>query len=346
MTQYWEPGTQYNHGDVVQYNGKLSSATSPMYNSSSTDHRYKIIQPHFSQSDWTPDITPALWGRLSDEDRAGECGNSGYQPGYNQGQQQQYQGQEQYQGQQQQYQPPPPPQEQPHYNEQAPDKKPDHQAWFDFDDEKKHQLEIGGGLVAGAALLGAGYLAFKGHKKSEEEKKAQTWALQNWLQEAQARTEQYRHNGPRGPAEWILNQGKNIPHNAIVVGREHDWTLYICRAFYEGGIQIGKASDVFKKGAVIGYDNEEIHLDTYEILVGDMRGLRWVDASGRLDISSLGARPVEGGRESDGTALYIAEAPHKGAVHPGKASAKLDGAVIPYDNHEKTVHNYRVLCYA
>lgn len=59
-----------------------------------------------------------------------------------------------------------------------------------------------------------------------------------------------------------------------------------------------------------------------------MRGLRWVDASGRLDVSSLGARPVEGGRESDGTALYIAEAPHKGAVHPGKASAKLDGTLV------------------
>lgn len=25
---------------------------------------------------------------------------------------------------------------------EAPDKKPDHQAWFDFDDEKKHQLEV------------------------------------------------------------------------------------------------------------------------------------------------------------------------------------------------------------
>ncbi|KAK0438699.1 carbohydrate-binding module family 12 protein [Desarmillaria tabescens] len=317
MTQYWEPGTQYNHGDIVQYNG----------------HRYKIIQPHSSQSDWLPTTLP-LCGDASQMKiilanattlvinraitRDSSSSNTSLHP---------------------------------HLRSNlttmnAPDKKPDHKAWFDFDGEKKHQLEVGGGLVAGAALLGAGYLAFKGHKKSEEEKKAQTWALQNWLQDAQARTEQYRHNGPRGPAEWILNQGKNIPHNAIVVGREHDWTLYICRAFYEGGIQIGKASDVFKKGAVIGYDDEEIHLDTYEILVGDMRGLRWVDASGRLDVAALGARPVEGGRESDGTPLYIAEAPHKGAVHPGKASSKLDGAVIPYDNHEKTVHNYRVLCYA
>ncbi|KAJ7190168.1 hypothetical protein GGX14DRAFT_382491, partial [Mycena pura] len=66
-----------------------------------------------------------------------------------------------------------------------------------------------------------------------------------------------------------------------------------------------------KKGAVVGYKHEEIHLGIYEILVGDMKGLRWVDANGylNLNVASLGGyRPVEGGRESDGMPLYIAEA--------------------------------------
>jgi len=48
MTQGWEPGTQYNNNDVVEYQG----------------NRYKIIQPHRSQGDWTPDVTPALWGKI------------------------------------------------------------------------------------------------------------------------------------------------------------------------------------------------------------------------------------------------------------------------------------------
>lgn len=30
-------------------------------------HKYQIVQPHRSQSDWTPPITPALWTRLPEE---------------------------------------------------------------------------------------------------------------------------------------------------------------------------------------------------------------------------------------------------------------------------------------
>jgi hypothetical protein len=53
--------------------------------------------------------------------------------------------------------------------------------------------------------------------------------------------------------------------------------------------------------------------------------LKWVPYSGRLNVASLGLRPVEGGRDSDGTLLYVIEAPHNDAVHPGRASEKEDG---------------------
>lgn len=57
-----------------------------------------------------------------------------------------------------------------------------------------------------------------------------------------------------------------------------------------------------------------------------MNQLRWVPATGRLNLGALGGyTPIEAGRENDGTILYIAEAPYDGAVHPGKASTKLDG---------------------
>ena len=68
-----------------------------------------------------------------------------------------------------------------------------------------------------------------------------------------------------------------------------------------------------------------MQLDTYEVLVGDRNAVHWVDASGRLDLNALGARPVEGGWESDGTPLYIAQAHINNGVHCGKISEKLKG---------------------
>ena len=45
----WMVGVTYAVGDRVQYNGTL----------------YKCVQAHTSQSDWTPDVTPALWKIVS-----------------------------------------------------------------------------------------------------------------------------------------------------------------------------------------------------------------------------------------------------------------------------------------
>jgi len=308
---YWEPGTQYNYGDVVQYEG----------------HRYKIVQPHRSQGDWCPPATPALWGRMSDADEGGQCCEKPSQcqtpaecpqPGYSQ---QTYQDNKQ--------------------SEYAPE-APKH--WYG-DESNKKKLEVGGGLVAGAALLAGGVLAYKHHEQHKEEGKARVWARGNWIEEARARGEELRRNGPQGPTVWVLTQGKRIPNGAIVIGDEHGRSLYSSRAFHEGGLVIGKASQEFHKGCVIGYADDEIEVDEYEVLVGDMNRLRWVSANGKLNAANLGHRPVEGGHEKDGTAVYVARVPYKGATHPGKASEKLGGAYITYGGKEVVVQDYQVLCY-
>jgi len=330
MTQLWEPGTSYSYNDVVEYEG----------------HRYKIIQPHRSQGDWTPPVTPALWGRMQDGHGGEKQGGQHHEQQQQQQPQQQQQWQQPQQSQNQGGNQQSQPQNQSQQNEVGKTEVKKH--WYDMSDERKQQVEIGGGLLAGVAAIGAGYYAYKEHENNEEEKKAQTWALSNWLNEARSRSDDYRNNGPRGPAAWVLTEGKNIPNNAILVGEEtkHGWRMYSCRAFFDGGVQLGKASDVFKKGGVLGYQREEIHVETYEILVGDMNGLRWVQSHGRLNVGSLGARPVEGGRENDGSPLYIARGYYKDATIPGKCSEKLDGAWVPYDDKEKQLDDYQVLCYA
>lgn len=100
--RYWEPGTQYNLDDVVQYEGRRRVARTSLiiddypFRSSLQDHpapslpgeKCHAMQPvdpclMLPQGDWAPPLTPALWGRLSDGDK-GDC-----QPQYQPQQQQQ-----------------------------------------------------------------------------------------------------------------------------------------------------------------------------------------------------------------------------------------------------------------
>jgi len=122
--------------------------------------------------------------------------------------------------------------------------------------------------------------------------------------------------------------------------------LYIGRAYFEGGIQPGKVSAKSQKGGVFGYGGKEIDTPKYEILVGNPDGVRWVQTSGALDLDNLGAQAVESGREPTGAQLYIAQAPYHGAVIPGKAGPKLNGALVTANGHEHEVNEYAVLVYA
>ena len=49
---YWNGGVSYSAGMLLQYDGSL----------------YRVIQPHTSQADWTPDRVPALFARVSVEE--------------------------------------------------------------------------------------------------------------------------------------------------------------------------------------------------------------------------------------------------------------------------------------
>lgn len=75
-------------------------------------------------------------------------------------------------------------------------------------------------------------------------------------------------------------------------------------------------------------------VNTYEILIADERAVHWEVSHGRINLEKLGARPVEAGREADGTPLYVAQAHHEGAVQPGKCGPNIDGASIAWGGKE------------
>ena len=78
-----------------------------------------------------------------------------------------------------------------------------------------------------------------------------------------------------------------------------------------------------------------LQLGKFEVLVGDKRAVRWVDYRGRIELDKLPGRPVEGGREADGSPLFIAQAHHNNAIVPGKCGPTLPAAFVPYANDEK-----------
>jgi hypothetical protein len=294
----WTAWTDYKPNDIVVYK----------------DIRYKIVQPHKSEPNWTPDVTPALWSRLPVEAHKRVIVEKDWHE---------------------------------HDVQQVDIHQEEQQKhWYDLDAKRKKELEIGGGLAAGLGLLAGGYFAYQHHKKTEEEKKAIVWSLQSWLTEAQARTAKFHERGvTAGEITWVLVHGTNIPREAIPGGEENGNILYISRAFQDGGIHPGKAGRHLDKGASIAYSGEEITLDTYEVLVGDSGCTQWVESSSTLTVESLSAKVVEGGRDKDGTSLYIAQAIVEGSVHCGKAGGNISGASISYGGSETIVERYNVLCY-
>ena len=49
LFEAWEPGRWYDAGLRLRYGEKL----------------YRVVQPHTSQADWTPDIVPALYAEVA-----------------------------------------------------------------------------------------------------------------------------------------------------------------------------------------------------------------------------------------------------------------------------------------
>ena len=77
------------------------------------------------------------------------------------------------------------------------------------------------------------YIPLQLHAKFGNQKKSVTWALQNWIHDAEVRTNQYRSGQWNSPVGWVLNHGRNIPEDAIEAGEEKGNVLYIARAFQD-----------------------------------------------------------------------------------------------------------------
>ncbi|XP_014475327.1 PREDICTED: natterin-3-like [Dinoponera quadriceps] len=72
-----------------------------------------------------------------------------------------------------------------------------------------------------------------------------------------------------------------------------------------------------------------------------MPGYRWVSRAGA---QSLPDAAVQGGRDSDGTTIYVGRAFHEGDMVPAKVMPDKGVAYICYGGEEHPKYNYEVLC--
>jgi hypothetical protein len=153
MAPRWQPGEEYNNGDVVQYEGMQGVICRSYSEHHVPGVEYKIVQAHRSQvslqfsgsalahaeqGDWTPPQTPALWGRMhgGDHERRPHHESSG-QWGEDH-KQQRHHGYEQQPHQQQRQDDPP---SQP-ISAVQPTKEETEKHWYDVSDKQKKELEV------------------------------------------------------------------------------------------------------------------------------------------------------------------------------------------------------------
>ncbi|KAI9513382.1 hypothetical protein F5148DRAFT_1301986 [Russula earlei] len=130
------------------------------------------------------------------------------------------------------------------------------------------------------------------HEPSTPVQKVHKTFLQ-WKAEAQATSADYQRNGFPSPVAWVYVEGHDIPPNAIIGGVDRKGPWHIARAFYEGGLELGKAGRHFRLGASISYHGKErevghfsfindaslkcsVQVDAYEVLVEANLPTRWV----------------------------------------------------------------------
>lgn len=135
-------------------------------------------------------------------------------------------------------------------------------------------------------------------------------------------------------AQWSRVTNSIIPSNALRAGNEANGTpLYIARANYEGGLHVGKANS---GEAYIPYGGREVYVQNYEVYTGTGT---WI----RISNGNFPQNAIVGGREADGTPLYIARAAIEGGIHIGKAKASNE-AWISYGGVERYfANNFEVL---
>ncbi|KAL8283941.1 hypothetical protein RQP46_005373 [Phenoliferia psychrophenolica] len=149
--------------------------------------------------------------------------------------------------------------------------------------------------------------------------------------------------------QWqAFNSGAETPGNAIKAGQESDGKpFFVARGAIEGSdgaFSPGKFGETTGRGVLYPFGGNEVYSGKYELLVGDESAIAWKPQNGALNLDGLNA--VDGGKDSDGTPLYVGLVDYEGGSFPGKASPNFSGCNFGYGGKEVNVAEYKILTHA
>lgn len=143
---------------------------------------------------------------------------------------------------------------------------------------------------------------------------------------------------------WVPTSGSNIPHNAVVGGRDNTSRedLYIGRTQHDNNFSPGKVARSHKC-LYVPYGGKEMPFSNYDILVSDTQSsLKWIPESG----GRIPEHSVQGGFTQNGEPLYIARAKAPdGGMCVGKLHRSHKCCYVPWGGKEHAQQSYEVLTF-
>ncbi|KAG8949499.1 hypothetical protein FRC00_008110, partial [Tulasnella sp. 408] len=167
--------------------------------------------------------------------------------------------------------------------------------------------------------------------KSEEE----------WLERGRRRRADMNLPIPWKVTWHLVEQGEKFPINAISVSPERR-DFYHIRAWYQGGLTIGKYFLSHARAWIAWYGKELPYDGLFEVLVGDTTAVHWV----RPNAGKLIA--VEGGYETAfESALLVARVKEGKLWEPGKAFSADCQGYFPWwgEEHRRPIEEVQVLAW-
>ncbi|KAG4072159.1 hypothetical protein HA402_015658 [Bradysia odoriphaga] len=136
---------------------------------------------------------------------------------------------------------------------------------------------------------------------------------------------------------WEPASDGGVPAGAVTTGRDGNEEIFVGRGPFLNSITVGKVHPSHRC-LYLGYNGREEKVRSYEVLV--YRKLSWISSSIR-DVLPRDA--VLGGRDSDGSPIYVGRASHDGATLICKVLPSKQAAYVATNGVEISKLHYEVL---